>query len=717
MPDPGEHREQGAARPVESVLGPHALRAAVSGFSAAITGADVAASVFEQARALFGATGGSIAWRTSPDTLRIVHAHGEPADAAAALGTFPVSASLPPSDAVRTGATVLLANPEEIASRYPDLAEACRARGDQAWITVPLRVEGRSIGALGLTFARPSPLDPTGQALLHAIASECAAALARARRYEEERTLREAAERYAEALGAKALELARVQEALREQVAIAEEQTALLEQLFQASMPGLALADAELRFVKVNPAYRSLTPHPELDPVGRTFEEVWSGVAPASGSPIVGPGLAVVLQTGAPLHVDAYEAVFPDGSVRHFSSHVSRVQHGGRPALLGALWETTSLVLARRAAEAAAAGATRTAAELDAVLAAIPAGVIVYDPEGRILRMNAAAEALMDYAPGERNLPARERSPAFRLIGGDGRPLPVDATPVMRALRGETVPGETYARAPARQGGPTTWLTVSAAPVRDPAGNRVGAVAAVFDVTTEHGLLEMREDLLRMVSHDLRTPLHAVLMHAHLIRRTTGVPERIAERADAIVRTSERMAGMLQDLGEMVLLESGHLPLARVPVDLRSFLRDVLHRLAAPLPPDRIQLAIEDDVPLVDADPGRIERVVVNLLSNALKYSAPETPVEVSVASTAGGDVEIAVVDHGVGIPPEDVTRIFGRFYRVAGARQPEGLGLGLYIARLIVEAHGGHVAVQSTPGRGSRFTVHLPPAPAAGAT
>jgi two-component system, OmpR family, phosphate regulon sensor histidine kinase PhoR len=526
------------------------------------------------------------------------------------------------------------------------------------------------------------------------------------RRAADEWALRHAAEEFVDALRGRAEEVASIEEARRAAAHRAEESLALLEQVFEATSAGLALGDEEVRFLKVNPAYRALLPHPELDPIGRTFGEVW-------GRGTLVPALLEVLATGAPLHVDGYETTFPDGTHHLFSFHVKRVQHRGRPALLGVVWETTALVLSRRAAEEAADIARHTAAELDAVLAAIPHGVVVYDAEGRIVRTNAAAEALMGYAPEQRRLPLAARLSQFGLIGPDGKPLPVERWPVTRALRGETSAGETFARAPRAPGARTTWITVSAAPIVDARGKRTGAVGALFDASREHELLEMREDLLRMVSHDLRTPLQAVLTHAHLIRRTPDLPVRIAERAEAIVRTSERMGGMLQDLVEMVMLESGHLPLARTPLDLASFVREVLERLGTSLTAHRLRFSAAEGVPRVDADPARLERVVVNLVSNAIKYSAPETAVELSVRP-AGGGARLEVVDRGVGIAPEDLPRIFGRFYRVGGSRQPEGLGLGLYIARLVVEAHGGRISVDSAPGRGSRFVVDLPASSAA---
>ncbi|HVI95961.1 MAG TPA: ATP-binding protein, partial [Anaeromyxobacter sp.] len=125
---------------------------------------------------------------------------------------------------------------------------------------------------------------------------------------------------------------------------------------------------------------------------------------------------------------------------------------------------------------------------------------------------------------------------------------------------------------------------------------------------------------------------------------------------------------------------------------------------------DRVRLEIAPDVPHLLADPHRLERIVVNLLSNALKYSPGQAEVVVEVSGVEGG-VAIAVLDRGVGIAPEDLPHVFDRFFRARGARRPEGLGLGLYITRLLVEAHHGRVEVTSQLGQGSTFRVVLPAA------
>jgi signal transduction histidine kinase len=223
--------------------------------------------------------------------------------------------------------------------------------------------------------------------------------------------------------------------------------------------------------------------------------------------------------------------------------------------------------------------------------------------------------------------------------------------------------------------------------------------------------LQDREDLLHVVSHDLRAPLGAVMGQAHLLRKHPEGGAFARDRAEAILRAAGRMQEMIEDLVDGARLEAGRLRLDLRPVDLRQHLPEVLRRVESSLEVGRVDLSIEGpDRVAVRADPRRLERVLVNLLSNALKY-APEGRVRIEVAVEVGW-VEVCVVDQGPGIHPDDLPRLFRKFERGRGTEGRDGLGLGLYGARRLVEAHGGRIDVESTPGAGSRFRVRLPAAP-----
>jgi signal transduction histidine kinase len=359
-------------------------------------------------------------------------------------------------------------------------------------------------------------------------------------------------------------------------------------------------------------------------------------------------------------------------------------------------------------AEEAADIAMHHAVELDAVFDAVADGFVLFGPGGEILRMNDEARRLFAHAQETRGATLAERYALLDVRTAEGTPLPYEASPFARALRGETIRA-LHLRI--RRGEESGWVHASAAPVRGPDGVSVGAVLTFSDETALHHLEEARDDLVRMISHDLRTPLNAVYAQAHLLRKQPRDPARVEERARSIARSCERMGAMIQDLVEATLLEAGQLRITRGAVDLAALVPEILERLRGAVEVERVRLEVSPDLPRASADPERLERILVNLLTNALKYSAPQSEVVIGLAGM-DGDVLITVSDRGIGIAPEDLPHVSDRFFRAKSARQPEGLGLGLYITRLLVQAHGGRLDVESTLGQGSTFRVLLPAAP-----
>ncbi|WP_248361268.1 sensor histidine kinase [Anaeromyxobacter oryzae] len=487
-------------------------------------------------------------------------------------------------------------------------------------------------------------------------------------------------------------------------ITFGDDERELLHAVFDASAVGLALvAGEDLRYVKVNPAYRALTAAPEVDPVGRTFAEVWSVPAACLRD------LERAASTGGVTRIEDCPVPF-GGGTRWFSYHARPLRYAGQPALLLEVTETTSFVLARQSAEAGLDHALRRAAELDAVIDAIADGFVLYGPGGKVLRYNLPAARMVEASGLDPHDAFAMPSPAaVAFTSADGRPLAPEDGPVTRALAGETVVGAHLHVAPAV--GEDHWIVVSAAPVRGTDGRVAGAVATFSDETAMHVLEEARDDLVRMISHDLRTPLNAVYTQAHLLRRAPHDPSKVTDRARSIVRSCERMSAMIHDLVDTTLLEAGQLHLSPVPIELEALVPELIERLRGGLDVDRVAVAVAPDLPRVSADPPRLERIVTNLVSNALKYSPGQTPVTLEVVADAGG-VRIAVSDRGVGIAPEDQAHLFERYFRARGSRRPEGLGLGLYITRLLVEAHQGRIEVESALGRGSTFRVFLPAAP-----
>jgi signal transduction histidine kinase len=350
-----------------------------------------------------------------------------------------------------------------------------------------------------------------------------------------------------------------------------------------------------------------------------------------------------------------------------------------------------------------------------------------------------------------------ERSAALRAETPEGRPLRPEEFPMVRALRGETVPPTMFVVHPQER---TVWVYLSAAPIRYPGETAHGAILSMVDITALHELQEQRDDILRAVSHDLRNPLAGIIGQAQLLERRlqraaaapsartpevapparrgegtsprpTAETERLRQPAESILAAAQRMNTMIQDLVDAARSEAGEIKLERRPIDLGAFCLDLAQRLAASLETGRLRIAIPGDLPPVLADPARLERILTNLWSNALKYSTPGTPVEVtarreprrgevsSPSLTSGevpspsptdGQVIVSVTDHGPGIPPADLPKLFERYYRTGAARGArEGLGLGLYITRMLVEAHGGRIWAESELSRGSVFSFTLP--------
>lgn len=352
--------------------------------------------------------------------------------------------------------------------------------------------------------------------------------------------------------------------------------------------------------------------------------------------------------------------------------------------------------------------AQKRTAELRAVIESIADGVIIYDRDGHVLHMNSAAQRSLAVSEEEfRSRSYEQWIKMLRLETIEGRPLAVEETPSWRALRAETVRG--FVMVVHALDGRRLWASVSAAPICTPEGALLGAVTTFTDITELHRLQEQREDLVRSVSHDLRSPLTAVQGQAQLLLmllERSNQDGNLRRSATAIFTNARRMNIMIQDLVDSVRAELQQLKLHRTGLHLSTFLRDYLQRMEGVLDTNRIRVGVPEELPAVWADADRLERVLTNLLSNGLKYSEAEVRV---TAARLDGHVRVSVSDQGIGISREDLPRIFDRFYRARGARKAEGLGLGLYISRMLVEAMGGQIWAESQVGKGSTFYFTLP--------
>jgi signal transduction histidine kinase len=225
--------------------------------------------------------------------------------------------------------------------------------------------------------------------------------------------------------------------------------------------------------------------------------------------------------------------------------------------------------------------------------------------------------------------------------------------------------------------------------------------------------VNIRDEFLSIAGHELRTPLTPILLESQILSRLAQVPDidKVRLRADKLWRNAERMGKLIDELLDVSRISDGRLRLFLQECDLRDVVEDVIGRTAeeAARADTEIRLELGDPAPGL-WDRTRIEQVTSNLIGNALKYGNGQ-PVDVFAGARSGRAV-LVVRDRGIGISPEDQQRIFQRFERAVSSRHFGGLGLGLWIVRQIVDAHGGTIGVDSRPGKGAAFSVALPLAP-----
>lgn len=254
-------------------------------------------------------------------------------------------------------------------------------------------------------------------------------------------------------------------------------------------------------------------------------------------------------------------------------------------------------------------------------------------------------------------------------------------------------------------------------------------LALVRDISERKQVDRARDEFLSIASHELRTPVTALRGVVQLLQRARTRGEVDVERLDRalsrMAQSSSQLVTLTEDLLDVSRLQAGKLDLRLVELDLATFASDIAERfrdsLAAQEHPPRVRLeadgaAIDGAAYRVQADPARLEQVLVNLLENARKYSPDGGAVELRISASAPGGVLLTVRDHGIGLPPDVGDTLFKPFGRAANAtdRQIQGLGLGLSICRQIVEQHGGRIWAESEgEGKGSTFCVWLPSAEA----
>ena len=346
-------------------------------------------------------------------------------------------------------------------------------------------------------------------------------------------------------------------------------------------------------------------------------------------------------------------------------------------------------------------------ARLQAVLHQLPEGVLLFDAGERLEMSNQSVEQILGQ-PVDPSTPSAGFATRYGFVRGDGRPYLHGDDPIARTFStGVPALGEevTVRRADGRD----IPVVSNVAPVRDASG-RLTAVIMVFqDITSLREMDRLKDDFLSIAGHELRTPITTVRGLAQLVgrRRDRLDAGTIDGALSTIVEQTEQMSRLVDELLDVSRIRTGRLSLQSAPLDLAPVLEAAVRR-ARSQRGGPVELTIQGKLP-VEGDRDRLDQVFVNLLDNASKYSEAGSAISVT-ARRSEREVIVSVADRGVGVPPESLERLFERFYRAENAvHHASGLGLGLYLCREIVERHGGRIAVESTRGEGTTFTVRLP--------
>ena len=336
---------------------------------------------------------------------------------------------------------------------------------------------------------------------------------------------------------------------------------------------------------------------------------------------------------------------------------------------------------------------SRDRARMEAILSGMVEGVLVVDRQGKLQLVNEAAQAMLKVSASAIGRPYVEviRHPDI-------------ASQLATALRGSEVDSRelSMARDPGR-----TFIA-RAAPVSVDGGG--GAVLVLHDITDLRRADQIRRDFVANVSHELRTPLTAIRGYVEALIDEPPDEEQRSTFLDIIARHTTRMERLVKDLLRLARLDARQEPLDLAPCDLEQIFNAVTSDLAPVIESkqQRVAIEVEPEACTVEADPEKLHDVLRNLVENAVNYSPQRADIRLG-ARRSDGTVTIEVADSGPGIPPEDLTRVFERFYRVDKSRSGPGTGLGLAIVKHLVELHGGEARAQNRPDGGAVFTVSLP--------
>jgi PAS domain S-box-containing protein len=492
-----------------------------------------------------------------------------------------------------------------------------------------------------------------------------------------------------------------------------EDELRLSEERLSATLHSIGDAvlatDERANVTMINPVAERLTGWPGSDAMGRPIAEVFHIINEQTRAVASNP-IDRVLVEGIVVGLANHTALIArDGTERPIADSGAPIRDGNG-AIRGAVLVFRDVTEERRAEDALRQSEERLRLMIESVQ---DYAIFMLDPSGRVTTWNPGAERIKGYSADE-------------IIGADFSRFftPEDIAEGKPARELQLAASEGRFEVEAwrmRKDGTRFWASVVISAIRDPEGQLLGFTKVTRDLTQRRlheeervrlahaqEAIRLRDEFLSIASHELKTPLAALQLQLQGVsKKVAAIDENLAGRMEKATRAGDRLTDLIEALLDVSRIATGNLALNRESFDLVAAARDVIDRVREAAIRARCEISLRAERPIVGVwDRLRIEQVLTNLISNAIKYAAGTA---IDVVLRGDGDAAVVVVrDHGPGMPEADLERIFGRFER-ANSTSYGGMGLGLYIARQIAEAHGGTVAARNVEGGGASFEVRLP--------
>lgn len=340
---------------------------------------------------------------------------------------------------------------------------------------------------------------------------------------------------------------------------------------------------------------------------------------------------------------------------------------------------------------------------LTSILETMAEGISIVDTNGNITYANPLAQQLLRLQKTNGGFNYQSDLLHFKI---DGSPIvPKEHPTNVTIATGQPVHDYEISIRPTHND--PIYISVNAAPIRNNRGSIVGAVSTFMDVTNRRIATQQKDEFLNVASHELRTPITSLKVALQLLDKLKNEPtsELLPRLVDQANKSLNKVSILVSDLLDATKITDGQLHVNKKNFSLHELLDESFHHIHAE---GIYKINIEGADMQVDADPDKIDQVLINLVNNAMKYASASKKINVTLAKT-GDMAKVELTDYGPGISPDKIPYLFDRYFRADNSDQYSGLGLGLYICAEIIKKHGGEIGVVSTVGEGSTFWFTLP--------